>query len=108
MTEIDDKLLKQFFEENRQEIADDGFTHRVMRRLPDRSKRIAQIWSFLTFALAAYLFYVMGGVTLAWETLRETFSTIMEHTSEQADPRIFLIAALVLLVLGYRKICSLA
>ena len=37
MTEIDnDKLLRDFFAENKQEIADNGFSRRVMHHLPDR------------------------------------------------------------------------
>ena len=41
MTEIDnDKLLRDFFTENRQEIADRGFSRRVMHHLPDRSNRL--------------------------------------------------------------------
>ena len=35
MTETDDKLLKQFFGEQKQEIEDNGFSHRVMRNLRD-------------------------------------------------------------------------
>ena len=35
MTEIDnDKLLKDFFAENKREIADNGFSRRVMHHLP--------------------------------------------------------------------------
>ena len=46
MTEIDnDKLLRDFFTENRQEIADRGFSRRVMHHLPDRSNRLARIWN---------------------------------------------------------------
>ena len=42
MTEIDnDKLLRDFFAENKQEIADNGFSRRVMHHLPDRSNRLA-------------------------------------------------------------------
>ena len=33
MTETDDKLLKQFFGEQKQEIEDNGFSRRVMRNL---------------------------------------------------------------------------
>ena len=46
MTEIDnDKLLRDFFAENKQEIADNGFSRRVMHHLPGRSNRLARIWS---------------------------------------------------------------
>ena len=44
MTEIDnDKLLKDFFAENKREIADNGFSRRVMHHLPDRSNRLARL-----------------------------------------------------------------
>ena len=44
MTEIDnDKLLRDFFTENRQEIADRGFSRRVMHHLPDRSNRLERL-----------------------------------------------------------------
>ena len=34
--EDNDKLIEQFMKQIRQEIADDGFTERVMRGLPER------------------------------------------------------------------------
>ena len=37
MMENDDKLLVAFFDENRQEIPDNGFTRREMRQLPERT-----------------------------------------------------------------------
>lgn len=41
MTEIDnDKLLRDFFAENKQEIADNGFSRRVMHHYPV----VATIW----------------------------------------------------------------
>ena len=45
MMENDDKLLTSFFAEHRQEIADNGFSRRVLRHLPDRSRHLAQIRS---------------------------------------------------------------
>ena len=57
MTEIDnDKLLRDFFTENRQEIADRGFSRRVMHHLPDRSNRLARIWNAFVMAVGAVLF----------------------------------------------------
>ena len=55
MTEIDnDKLLRDFFTENRQEIADRGFSRRVMHHLPDRSNRLARIWNALSWLWEPY------------------------------------------------------
>lgn len=58
MTEIDnDKLLRDFFAENKQEIADNGFSRRVMHHLPDRSNRLARIWS--AFVMTVYCTFCM-------------------------------------------------
>ena len=38
--ETDDTLIRSFFEENKKEIADRGFSRRVMRSLPRRKNRI--------------------------------------------------------------------
>lgn len=108
MTEQDDKLIADFFANQRQEIADQGFTRRVMRRLPDRNQRLSQLWSSCGFALALALFVALDGVQLVLDTLRETFTTLAEQGSTHADPKSLLIAGIVLLYLGYRKICSLA
>ncbi|ADV45218.1 DUF5056 domain-containing protein [Bacteroides helcogenes] len=109
MMENDDKLLEQFFAGNRQEIADNGFTRRVMHRLPNRSHRLSQIWTAFCFTLALVLFVTLDGLQLIIDALRETFSTtIQSGTITQLDPKSLLIAAVVLIFLGCRKISSLA
>ena len=55
MTENNDKLLIDFFAENRQEIPDNGFTRRVMRHLPDRTRRISQVWVTFHAGISAVL-----------------------------------------------------
>ena len=72
MMENDDKLLTSFFAEHRQEIADNGFSRRVLRHLPDRSRHLAQIWTAFCFTLALVLFVSLDGVQLILDTLRET------------------------------------
>ena len=63
MTEIDnDKLLKDFFAENKREIADNGFSRRVMHHLPDRSNRLARLWTVFVMAVGATLFVTLGGL----------------------------------------------
>ena len=71
MMENDDKLLTSFFAEHRQEIADNGFSRRVLRHLPDRSRHLAQIWTAFCFTLALVLFVSLDGVQLILDTLRE-------------------------------------
>jgi high-affinity nickel permease len=45
-TKDTDKLLKDFFGEHKQEIHDNGFTRRVMRKLPEQADRSWIVWCF--------------------------------------------------------------
>lgn len=109
MMENDNKLIEKFLAPGRREIADNGFTRRVMRHLPDRREQLAKVWTWAGFALALVLFIALDGVTLLWNALRETFSNIIEQgVATDIDPKSLLIAGIVLLFLGYKKIASLA
>lgn len=108
MMENDDKLIISFFAANRQEIADNGFTRRVMRHLPDRTHRISQMWVTFCFTLALVLFFVLDGLQLVLDTLRETFMVAAHSEAAQLEPKSLAVAGIVLLYLLYRKICSLA
>ena len=79
MTETtDDKLLQQFFSDNRKEIEDNGFSRRVMHHLPNRYYRISQLWSLFCFTLAVVLFFVLDGLQLVLGALRETFTSAIQ------------------------------
>lgn len=109
MTETtDDKLLQQFFSDNRKEIEDNGFSRRVMHHLPNRYYRISQLWSLFCFTLAVVLFFVLDGLQLVLGALRETFTSAIQSGAAELDPKSLIIVAVVLVSLGYRKICSLA
>ena len=87
MTETtDDKLLQQFFSDNRKEIED----------------------SLFCFTLAVVLFFVLDGLQLVLGALRETFTSAIQSGAAELDPKSLIIVAVVLVYLGYRKICSLA
>lgn len=47
LNENDDLLVRSFFAANTPEIADDGFTERVMRRLPSPAMRLNRIWTVI-------------------------------------------------------------
>ncbi len=55
--ETNDKLLKDFFSENKKQIVDNGFTKRVIRKLPEQSDRAWIIWVFAAFGVAL-TFYI--------------------------------------------------
>ena len=52
-----DKLLKDFFSGYKQEIADNGFTARVMQRLPEETYRGWIVWIFAAIGMAI-TFYI--------------------------------------------------
>lgn len=109
MTEIDnDKLLRDFFAENKQEIADNGFSRRVMHHLPGRSNHLARIWSAFVMTVAAVLFVWLGGLEAAWGTIREVFISMINHGTTGLAPKSIIIAAVVLLFMATRKVASMA
>ena len=57
-----DLLLEQFFYAARMEqLPDDGFTHRVMMRLPERQERLSHIWTAVCVIAALAVFTLIGG-----------------------------------------------
>ena len=107
MTEIDDNLLKQFFSENKQEIADNGFTRRVMQSLPNRDTKIANILVSLCALASLILFVVSDGLLALVGVLREVFVSIVQNNAANFDLKTLLIISAVLLYLGVRKIYSM-
>lgn len=103
----DDKLLTSFFAEHRQEIADNGFTCRVMHHLPGRVNRLERLWSLCCFTLTLVLFIALDGAQLIWNALRETFEATLQTGAAELQPKSVLIAGAVLLCFCYRKIASL-
>lgn len=109
MTELDeDKLLRRFFDENKQEIADNGFSKSVIRNLPDRKRNWVQILNIITMLISLTLFFVLGGLKAFEHTLREVFIKAFDYGVANLDPKTLIIVAIVLLVLGTRKVCSMA
>ena len=66
MTERDDELLMHFFSEHKQEIFDDGFSERVMQKLPRSAIRTYnRIWTlFCCMVGLAFILFTRG-----WEQL---------------------------------------
>ena len=58
----DDELLAMFFEENRQEIEDNGFSHHVMKQLPSRSIRLRRIWTAVCTVVGIAFFFLADGI----------------------------------------------
>ena len=114
MMDDNDKLLERFFAENKQEVKDNGFSCRVMQHLPDnRRVLLSRLWSAVGGVLALVLFLAFDGLQLLTlyipELVRETFGFLLEQSVEaQVDPCTLLLAGLILLYFGYKKVLSLA
>lgn len=69
MTDKDDILIADFFKQAaQQQIADNGFTERVMRSLPDRQveqvRRLSRLWTWFCILLGTGLFFALGGMQI--------------------------------------------
>lgn len=58
----DERLIARFFQENKKEIPDDGFTRRVMRRLPTRTRRLSRLWTLLCSVAGVVFFLLTDGI----------------------------------------------
>lgn len=106
MTETDDKLLKQFFNEQKHEIPDDGFSKRVMRNLP-RDKKVSGIWISLCGIAAVILFFAMNGLVTLGNIIREALVSFVGIASTTSiDIRMAAILALALLIVCLNRVFS--
>lgn len=118
MTDRDDLLVQDFFKQAaRQQFEDNGFTERVMQRLPrtDSYKvhRLTQLWTVFCVAVGIALFFAFDG----WEVLKasmltlfstsvtavEVFFTTAPTTEVHLNPwMILLVVGFVLVYLPYQ------
>lgn len=109
MMETDDKLIRTFFAEQKQEIPDDGFSRRVMCRLPFRTSLLTKVWSLFITLLAIVLFVTFDGLQAIVGTTRDIFVSLVQHGAISGiDPKSLIIVAIVLTFLGLRKAWSMA
>lgn len=88
MTENDNRLLEQFFQEAAvQQIEDNGFTERVMERIQEqtegatsrsilRSSLLSHLWTLFCVVLFVVAFIIMQG----WHSLLQTVQVILTYT----------------------------
>ena len=58
-TNIEDDMLKKFFSENKREFADNGFTQKVMEKLPKRQNKNWILWAFTIVGLVLSMYLVI-------------------------------------------------
>ena len=77
--EQDEALLEQFFAAQRIEIEDNGFSQRVMRRLPSRTSRLNRLWTLLCVVLGLVFFFVVRG----WQALADAVTIVLRTLPAQ-------------------------
>jgi len=98
MTEDNDLLLKQFFQDAAQQIPDNGFTERVMQHLPQRSPLAAhrtlltRLWNLCCVVVFAILFVLIDG----WDLLLVQFEVMLRTLAVQTFSINLLMAVSVL------------
>lgn len=100
MTDNDDILIKRFFAEQKQTIKDDGFSRKVMRRLPSKAYRYSRIWSTICIVAALLLFVACHGLKQLVNALDVVLRTVPTHGIFDYSPFTIAIVVIVLAGLG--------
>ena len=108
MNNTDDQLINKFMQANKREIADNGFSRRVMRRLPIQTKAFADILTFICIVVSGILFYVFDGASLIYESvmpvIRHSTDTFIENLNFQT----LIPIVIVITYLGIQKAIALS
>lgn len=73
MSKTDDQLISQFMQANKHEIADNGFSRRVMHRLPMSASVMSDILNAIGIVMSIVLFIAFDGVNVILESLHSFF-----------------------------------
>lgn len=107
MMENDDRLIEQFFAENKQEIADNGFSERIMCALPKRRNHSVEVLNAITIAACIILFTLADGWQIVWGNLQGFFIAAIKTGAVEVEPMALIGTGVVLVCLLYNKIVSL-
>lgn len=95
----DDILVKKFFSENRIDVPDDGFSKRVMRRLPNRTRRISRLWTAVCVVVGLMIFFRNKGFSVLVSCFDGIFSDVLARHEQLNNPHMLLTVGLVLLLM---------
>lgn len=75
----DEALLERFFSQQRAEIQDHGFSHRVMRQLPSRNNKLNRWWTAFCIMLGIVFFIAIRG----WKVLADAITVAVRTVPAQ-------------------------
>lgn len=107
MEDNKDILLDRLFAEAAQtEIADNGFTRQVMRRLPSRAERYSRIWTIICTVIAVALLTYFKAWNLFVDAVINTACLLVNIDWLHLLPLILLLPLITMIassVLAYRE-----
>lgn len=102
----DEILIERFFNENRITIEDNGFSRRVMNRLPDRARRINRLWTAVC-AMAAIIFIIKNDFfTMLCGSLKGLAADITTNDTLFVNPLIIVMSLLIIIFLSGCKLIT--
>lgn len=108
MIKNDEQLIRGFLHDNRREVADNGFSRRVMRRLPIRPQMVSDLLTAVCMLLSCILFFTFDGPHLIQASLQELFQHSDWNAITNINLRTWSALPIVMTVWGIRKALSLS
>jgi hypothetical protein len=108
MTETDDRLIKEFMLTGSGEVADNGFTRRVMARLPQRSNTPYVVAAVVAVAVLLVLFVTTGAAQGMVLMMRDFVVDSLRNGTLFAVLKSCCIVLIGLLVVAFQKLSSLS
>ena len=103
----DELLVRRFFDENKIELPDDGFSCRVMRRLPDRARRLNRRWTAVCLLLGALIAVKNDWFGVIWADIKELFTLISSSPVLVEHPYLlWQLLVMIIFVGGYKVLAK--
>lgn len=108
MNNTDDQLINKFMQANKREITDNGFSRRVMRRLPMRSQVVSDVLTAMGIVVSCILFFVFDGASLIYDAVVPVFQQSSARLIENLNFQTLIPIVAVMAYLGIQKAIALS
>lgn len=107
MNKNDEQLISNFMQANKQELADNGFSRRVMRKLPvSTAKMWSDILTAVCVVLSGVLLVVFDGFNVIFQSIREVLQNQSMEIMNSNLPTLF-VGFATLAFLGIRSVWAI-
>lgn len=102
----DELLVRKFLDENKIELPDDGFSRRVMRRLPDCARRLNRIWTAVCLVAGALLCAVFDWFGTLSAVVKESVSLVSADPVLAGHPYLLWQLLIMIILIGGYKVLA--